>query len=360
MPDRDPKSKRNRPPARGESIPAVLNALPAMIGYWDSKLRNRMANDAYMDFFGRSPEEMRGIHIRDVLGPDLYEKNLPFIEGALAGETQLFDREIPTPSGELRYTQASYIPDVVDDQVRGFFVLVTDITERRHAEEEVERNRSRLAEAERVAGLGSWEWDITTGELVWSDGLLAIYGIERAEFEGRYQHGGSEYLHPEDRARVDATVRRALETGAPIDFEYRIIRPDGRVRRLQSRAELFADQEGRPLRMTGTAQDVTEVRAAAEALHRTAADLDRRAAELHGLPDQRGRPNDELVKVLTPRQLEILALVAEGLSNGEIANRLFLGESTVKWHIRKMLRALGVSNRAQAVARYLSTSAPRR
>ncbi len=120
-------------PAAG--LRAVLNALPAMVGYWDRDLRNRMANDAYMRYFGRRPEEMHGIHIREVLGEELFAKNFPYMQRALAGEEQLFDREIPTPSGELRYTQASYIPDVADDgAVNGFFVLVTDITDRRRAE----------------------------------------------------------------------------------------------------------------------------------------------------------------------------------------------------------------------------------
>jgi ATP/maltotriose-dependent transcriptional regulator MalT len=100
---------------------------------------------------------------------------------------------------------------------------------------------------------------------------------------------------------------------------------------------------------------VTEVRAAAEALNQTAADLGRRAAALDRISSPSGS-RDELAEILTARQLEILALVAEGLSNAEIAGRLFLGESTVKWHMRKILRALDVGNRAQAVARYLSVT----
>lgn len=333
----------------------MLNALPALVGYWDSDLRNQMANDAHLDFFGRSPRELRGAHIRDVLGSELYAKDLPYIEGALAGQQQLFDREIRTPSGEVRYTQASYIPDLIEGEVRGFFVLVTDITERRRIEEEVERNRRRLAEAERVARLGSWEWDIGSGQMACSEGLFAIYGIDSADFDSNYRPETTKYVHPEDRERAVAEIRQALETGTPIDFEYRIIRPDGRVRRLHSRAELIADADGHPLRLTGTAQDVTELRAAAEALNQTASDLGRRAAELHRLPA--GEASGQALKrLLTARQTEILSLVAKGLSNTEIAERLFLSESTVKWHIRKILRVLGVSNRAQAVARYLSAS----
>jgi len=331
----------------------MLNALPAMVGYWDSELRNRMANHAYIEFFGKTPEELRGTHIRELLGPELYEQSLPYIEGALTGGTQLFDRKMHTPSGEVRYTQVSYIPDVIDDEVRGFFVLVTDITERRQIEEEVERSRTRLAEAERVAKIGSWEWDIPGNRLTCSDGLFAIYGIEPRDYQD-YEPSNTEYVHPADRERVETEMRKAVETGAPIDFEYRIIRPDGRVRRIHSRAELTADTEGNPLRLTGTVQDVTEVRAAAEVLHQTANDLGRRAAELHRFPDHSHR-NGDLTKLLSPRQLEILALVAEGLSNAEIAARLYLTESTVKWHVRKILRALEVANRAQAVARYLSS-----
>lgn len=328
----------------------MLDALPAMVGYWDRDLRNRMANAAYVGFFGKSPQEMQGIHISEVLGRELYEKNLPYMEAALRGEPQLFDREIHTPSGEVRYTQASYIPDVEDGEVRGFFVLVTDITERRRIEEELERSYERLAEAERLARLGSWEWDIADGKMTCSAGLFEIYGISAEEFDKTYEVGSSKYVHPDDREFVHEELKQAVETGAPVDFEYRIIRPDGRVRRLHSRAELIADAEGHPLHLTGTAQDVTELRAAAEVLE-TATDLARRATELH---NPKPRPGQDLTRLLTPRQIEILGLVAEGLSNAEIADRLYLGESTVKWHVRKILKALGVANRAQAVARYLS------
>lgn len=333
----------------------MLNALPAMVGYWDGDQRNRMANDAYIEFFGQTPQEMRGTHIRDLLGPRLYERSLPYIEGALAGETQLFDREIETPSGQIRYTQVSYVPDTVEGRVRGFFVLMTDITERRRIEEEIEHSRARLAAAERVARIGSWEWDIPGNRLTCSEGLFVIYGIESDDFDGLYE-GGSQHVHPEDRALVERVMREAVELGAPVDYEYRIIRPDGRVRRIHSRAELTADEDGRPLRLTGTVQDVTEVSAAAEALHQTASDLGRRAAELHRLPDRSSRGNDDLTRLLSSRQMEILGLIAEGLSNAEIASRLYLTESTVKWHVRKVLKGLGVANRAQAVARYLNAT----
>jgi PAS domain S-box-containing protein len=240
-----------------------------------------------------------------------------------------------------------------DDAVTGVMTVAFEVTDRTLVEHEVERNRARLAEAERVARLGSWEWDIPANRVTWSDGLFAIYGITREEFDPTYQPS-ADRIHPDDRARLDAAVRNAVETCEPIDLEYRILRPDGRVRRVHGRAEVIVDAAGRPVRLAGTAQDVTDVRVSAEALAGAATELERRAAELRNATKAEPAAAADLGRNLTPRQLEILALVAEGLSNAEIARRLFLSEDTVKWHVRKILRALGVSNRAQAVARYLA------
>lgn len=118
---------------------AILDGVPAMVGYWDRDLRNRMANSAYLEWFGRRPEEMVGIHIRDLLGPTLFAENYPYMERALQGERQTFDRTLVDVDGATRHTQASYIPDVKDGEVQGFFVLVTEITARVEAEREAAR-----------------------------------------------------------------------------------------------------------------------------------------------------------------------------------------------------------------------------
>lgn len=125
-----------------------------MVAYWDSDLRNHIANAAYLEWFGVTPSEMRGMHIRDLLGPELYETNLPYIRAALSGESQLFDRVLIDAFGRTRHTQASYIPDIVDGVVKGFVVLVTDITERVHAEAALQASVASLAllqERQRIA-----------------------------------------------------------------------------------------------------------------------------------------------------------------------------------------------------------------
>jgi PAS domain S-box-containing protein len=244
--------------------------------------------------------------------------------------------------------------------VVGVTGVAIDITDRRRIEDELRRSRELLAEAEHLARLGNWEWDIVHDEIRWSDGLYEIYGLPPGATDARWAARGQreQRVHPDDHERVEAAVRAALETAGGIDMEYRIVRPDGRVRRVHGRAEVVVDAGGRPVRMTGTAQDVTEIRAAEEALERTAAELGRRAAELHEVAGRPGAEAVDVARVLTPRQVEILSLIAEGLGNADIAVRLFLSETTIKWHVRQILRKLGVANRAEAVARYVRSQPP--
>jgi PAS domain S-box-containing protein len=101
----------------------------AMLAYWDKDLVCRYANDAYLEWFGRTPEEMVGkITLPQLLGDTLYQKNRVYIEAALQGKVQVFEREIITAVGECRHSLATYNPDIVDGKVAGFFVHVADIT----------------------------------------------------------------------------------------------------------------------------------------------------------------------------------------------------------------------------------------
>jgi PAS domain S-box-containing protein len=108
----------------------VVDHVPAMIGYWDSEERNRLANADYQRWFGKKPAEIEGKSMVDLLGPALYQKNRPFIERALAGQRQDFERTITGPDGIVRHSQATYVPDLRNGRVQGFVALVTDVTRR--------------------------------------------------------------------------------------------------------------------------------------------------------------------------------------------------------------------------------------
>ena len=192
---------------RHGDLRAILNGLPALVGYWDADLRNRMANDAYVEFFGLTPRQMRGMHIRDVLGPDLYAENAPYIAGALAGEPQLFDREIPTPSGQLRHTQASYVPDVVDGVVRGFFVLVTDITARREAEQARAAAEARFRALFESAPLGTFLSDAEGRILDVNPAGAKLLGATREQLLSRTR---ADLTHPDDIAASAEQFERLI------------------------------------------------------------------------------------------------------------------------------------------------------
>ena len=122
-----------------------------------------------------------------------------------------------------------------------------------------ERLVALLGEAQGVAHIGSWEWHIPSDELAWSDELYRIHGLPPGGFPSSYDDLLS-HAHPEDRPSVDRTLSTALEDHAPFGFEYRIIRPDGVVRVLHGGGQVATDDSGKPLRVFGTVQDVTEQR----------------------------------------------------------------------------------------------------
>lgn len=138
---------------------AVIDNMPAMIGYWDRDLHNLLANQAYVEWFGWTPEQMHGHHISEVLGEELFRKNKPYMDAALRGEEQHFDRTIVDASGRTRYSQAAYVPDVDEQgQVHGFFVLVADVTARVTAERELaaaKEELERLALTDPLTGLAN-------------------------------------------------------------------------------------------------------------------------------------------------------------------------------------------------------------
>ena len=105
----------------------VVNHFTAMVAYWDLSQRCVFANGAYLEWFGRTPEEMKGISLKELLGP-LYVLNLPHIEAAFLGKPQVFERRIPLPNGGFRDSLATYTPDIVDGKVHGFSAHVADVT----------------------------------------------------------------------------------------------------------------------------------------------------------------------------------------------------------------------------------------
>lgn len=140
-----------------------------------------------------------------------------------------------------------------------------DITERRTMEKSLRDSQTRLEIAQEMAKLGCWEWDIVNDESWCSDGAYRIYGFDRKTFDGSYKSFLA-YVHPEDSGLVEEEIQRTLTEGTPYAIDYRVIRPDGSVRHISSQGQLTFDSERRPVRLVGTALDITARKNLEEAL----------------------------------------------------------------------------------------------
>lgn len=139
---------------KSTDLQRFLNFIPSMLGYWDKNLINQHSNQAYASYFGKTPNQIKDLHIKDLLGPNLYKKNLPYVRAALKGISQTFERAIPTPSGEVKYTLANYVPDIVNGKVQGFFVIVTDIASVKELEAKNREIEAKLVANSKMSSLG--------------------------------------------------------------------------------------------------------------------------------------------------------------------------------------------------------------
>jgi integral membrane sensor domain MASE1/anti-sigma regulatory factor (Ser/Thr protein kinase) len=139
--------------------------------------------------------------------------------------------------------------------------LQDEVRERMEAEERLRSSERQLAQAQRIAQMGSWEWDLPSGIVTWSEEMYRIHAVETGDGPMTFERA-IELVMPEDRARIRANIERAIGRGRATvpDAEYRIVRSDGGIRTLHGKARLILDDAGRPVRMLGSVQDVTERR----------------------------------------------------------------------------------------------------
>ena len=127
--------------------------------------------------------------------------------------------------------------------------------ERTRTEEQARRNEERLRFALDAASMGTWDWDLSTNHVEWSENLARIHGLPDGVFDGTFASYERE-IHPDDRPRVYASIQRALNDGVPHDVEYRLVAPDGTIRWCEGKGRVEYD-EGRPVRMSGICMMVT-------------------------------------------------------------------------------------------------------
>jgi len=235
----------------------------AEVGSWEWDIpANRVSwSDELCRIFGLEP----GNH------PSTYEDYLTAVHpddrtivdaavqhGLAAGGRWSIKNRVVLAHARLRivYTRAEVEVDDAGTAVRMTGTL-QDVTEREMEAEALRRSESRLAEAQSTARLGSWEWCIATDQVMWSDELFNLFGVDRSTFVATYE-GYLDQVHPKDRELVSSAIGEAYETRDEFGIDHRVMRSNGEIAWIHSRGRIELGADGEPERLSGTAVDITE------------------------------------------------------------------------------------------------------
>ena len=270
----------------------LTNAMPQMVWQTDPNGYHIFYNQRWYEFTGLSEAESLGYGFSLALHPQDRERTLELWNRSLRDgskyeiEYRFYSRELD----EYRWFLGRAFP-VQDDEgkILEWVGTCTDIDPQKRAEARMRDNERRLAEAQRIARIGNWEFNIKTGSFSCSPEHMRIFGIE----DPADQWNAESYslaIHPEDRSMVRVQRDRVLEQGfGEYDIEYRIIRPDGEQRVIHTLAELIPDDSGEPSLMVGTVHDITERKEIEQSLEDYAhqqAQLSRQLQQLNGSLEQ--------------------------------------------------------------------------
>jgi PAS domain S-box-containing protein len=270
-----------------DRIQLVINTIPTMVWTLQPDGTVDFVNQRSLDYTGLSLEEQladptRALHPEEL--PRVMEK---WLADLAAGEASEDEMRMRRADGEYRWFLIRTVPlrDEYGKVVKWYGVSI-DIEDRKIAEEalrssergqrhiaaQLERERARLVEAQEVAKIGSWEAELQSLNVIWSEQTHRIFETDVSRFHPT-RPKFREFIHPEDRAKVDAAFVASLDKRSPSTVEYRIVMPDGRAKILEERWQAFHDEEGKPVRVAGTCRDITERVRAEEELQRLSGQL---------------------------------------------------------------------------------------
>ena len=277
-----------RPPARhpwgGSNVRRfidelrLLHAIRLSVVATDAAGRLTFVNDAAADLYGARRDQLVGRPLTDLVGdPVRAEETRRRLRAVVDGELWRDEVSLRRVSGEpfLARIVATPLRDAAGTAL-GAVVVSEDITELRVAEAERDAGEQRLRLALTAARLGTWHWDIATGENVWDARLEEIYGLPPGGFGGSFD-AWMALLHPDDVPGVIETVNAAMASPSPYRLDTRVIWPDGTVRSIEAWGEVTTDEAGTPTGTIGCVRDVTDEVETRHALT-VALDAERQAA----------------------------------------------------------------------------------
>jgi len=249
---------------RDGGLRLVFRQLPGTVWAVDPDMRFTHVTGRLIDASGLKAKDIVGTSLYDLLGTrDATDPGVAHHLMALTGARQSFDYQY-----RARWYAVLIDPlQEEDGTVIGCVGAAFDVTEKRTAENQLALSELRLSEAQRTAHIGSFEWDVASDAVTWTDELHRIYGVDVGRFPGTLEAFLSK-VHPDDLEHSKAIVSEALRRKGPFSYDHRIVRADGSTRVLHTRGGVFADARGNAVRMVGTCWDVTELTEATRARER--------------------------------------------------------------------------------------------
>ncbi len=227
-------------------------------------------NNPTLDMFGCSREEIVG-KTPVMFSPEFQLDGRPSAESAQEkirkasmGENMRFEWIHKKLNGTTFLAEVS-LNQLELKGVKYLQAIVRDISKRKKAEEEIIQKEKSLREAQRIASVGSWEWDMKRNEINWSDQTYQILGLEPGLTEPNLE-AFLNLVHTDDREMVQKTIRSSIDKKQPVDFFHRITKPDGEERSVHSRVEMVCDPQNNPVKFIGTIHDITDLSRAEKAL----------------------------------------------------------------------------------------------
>ncbi|MDX6464687.1 MAG: hypothetical protein QOE55_8384, partial [Acidobacteriaceae bacterium] len=255
----------------------VIDTIPALVWSTLPDGSNTYVNKRFVEYTGSSAEQTAGSGWQALVHPDDLERHAgKWMEAVATGKPHESEVRICRSDGQYRWQLDRGVPlRDGDGHIVKWYGVTTDIEDRKRAEEalgvlsrDLQESNAKLEEAQRIAHLGYWEWDLATDRVTWAEETYRIYGLQPREHPIELSKIG-EMIHPEDREFVFRSAEEALRGGVRPDVEHRIVRPTGEVRIVHSQGDVKSDSSGRPYQMFGTVQDITERNRAEEALQQS-------------------------------------------------------------------------------------------
>ena len=230
----------------------VIDAVPSLISYWDLDLVCRVANRAHFDWFHIDSSGMVGRSMREIFTDEGYQQLRPQVEKALRGDIYHEERQISSADAKApRHADTWYLPDIVDGQVQGLYIVGHDISERVTQTRELQQREAALKSISHLARIGGWSLDGPSGKISGDEELGQILGASRDQIQSM---DDALRLHPEeDRERIQQAIGKAIREGSGWDEIVRVTPSDGQIKWV--RAVGSARQDGS---LFGFLQDITE------------------------------------------------------------------------------------------------------